>query len=318
MRSSSGLDTFLRQQLPVIDECLSAEGRPVHDRTLIAARIIIDLCLVSIDGDTKDNYLTKSWFAEIYRSVCKWYERRYGEERIHSQPAHIRGLVEHFSVPYILRIPLVFSEPGEDNTAWVIFPKEVLAAEVPLSWIEDSPSLDALPSDRKQKLEASTTEVATVLRGINNNLNSADLGKGNIRALADNIRCHLDKAAVDIATMEPGSTALAIWELQMACEKSMKVFLAQRGVTYPETHDLRALRKLTPELEKHPELKRAVSSLPSDGRIIKWRHAEIAPPPTAEALRYYGTALFVCGFCSERMLRKYVFKNFALQIRLPR
>ena len=313
----SSLEAFLRQELPQIDERLEADGRPVHDRPLMAAQIIVELYIVDIQGDTKEDYLLKDWFAEIYQSISGWYGKRYGSAKTQRHPSQIRGVVDHFGTPYILRVPLVLSEPGEGSTSWLRFPKEVLPHEKPTAWIDDAPPLKELAPRRLQRLEETAERTATLLRGINNNLISADLGNGKTRATANGVLRHLEKAAVDIATQEGTSSSLAMWELQMACEKTMKAYLAQRSITYPVTHDLRLLHRLSPDAARQPELKKAVSAMPLEHRIIAWRHAELDPPTTVEVLRVYRTALEVCDLWAARMLRKYVFKNFAVQIRVP-
>src|SRR5574337_550804 len=112
-------DTFeslLRETLPWIDEQFSKDGRPVHERPLAAAQIIVDHCIVAIKGDTKDEYLTKPWFAGIYRRIYKWYEGRYGQALTRAHRAQTRGLVHYFGSPLLFRLPLVVTEPGPDGT----------------------------------------------------------------------------------------------------------------------------------------------------------------------------------------------------------
>lgn len=239
--ASDSYEALLCETLPWIDERFSKDGRPVHERPFAAARIIVDHFIVEIEGDTKVDYFTKLWFARIYEPIYAWYEARYGEALTRSRQEQTRGLVLYFGTPLLFRLPLVLNEPGRDGTTWLRFPKEVLAQETPLHWIETPPPLALIPAKRREALAGSTRHIAKLLRAINNDLNTADLGKSGSRALVGSVLRHLEKAAVDASAEDLGATSLGIWELQMACEKTMKAYLAQKEIAYPHTHDLRAL-----------------------------------------------------------------------------
>jgi hypothetical protein len=122
-------DEFLRDTLPWIDEHLAARGTAVQDRPLTAARQIVDLFVIEVRADTKENYLQKTWFAGIFKSINNWYERRYGDALRKSRQAKALGIVTYFGTPYLLRVPLVFTEPGENGTSWINFPCDVLPSE---------------------------------------------------------------------------------------------------------------------------------------------------------------------------------------------
>lgn len=316
--SSPGtFDAYLRETLPWVDKRFANDGRPVRERPLAAARFIVDHLVVGIRGGTKDDYLTKPWFAGIYQSVCKWYERRYGKVLTRSRQAHARGLVVYFGTPCLIRVPLVVTEPGNDGTAWVKFLKEVMPDEDPLGWIEDPPPLEDIPAKSKRALAASAANVATCLRRINNDLNTADLGDSAVAAMASTVMRHLNKAAVDAVADDREAGSLAIWELQMACEKTMKSYLAQKGVVFPQTHNLRNLQKLALEDTELSEAKKAMATMPSERRVIAWRYSELPPPHTRDLYRFYGAALTICRVYAGRMTRRYVFNNFAIQLRRP-
>ena len=124
-------EALLRETLPWIDERFSKDRRAVPERPFAAARIIVDDFIVDIEGDTKDDYLTKPWFAGIYQPIYKWYEGRYGQALTRSRQAQTRGLVPYFGTPLLFRLPLVLNEPGLGGTTWVRFPKEVLESRTP-------------------------------------------------------------------------------------------------------------------------------------------------------------------------------------------
>lgn len=317
-RSMPTFESLLQESLPWIDERFAKDGRPIHERPFAATQVIIEFFVVEIEGDTKDNYLTKPWFVGFFDPVLKWYERRYGRALLASPQSRSVGLVHYFDSPITFRVALVLNEPGDDGTTWVRFPKEVLSTEDPLTWLNAAPPINVIPDKRREKLRASICTVADLLRGINNDLNTADLGKSAGRSLVGTVLKHLDKAATDGASHDPQTVALGVWELQMACEKTMKAFVSQAGAAYPETHDLRALHRLANGSgDRTAEAKQFVSALPSERRVLAWRYSELAPPTPAEFFRFSLATLRLVALYASRMPRKYVFKNFAVQLKKP-
>ena len=63
-KSPATFEKFLRDTLPLLDEHLAATGTAVQDRPLTAARQIVDLFIVDIKGDTKEDYLQKNMVRE--------------------------------------------------------------------------------------------------------------------------------------------------------------------------------------------------------------------------------------------------------------
>jgi len=317
-QSKPTLESLLQESLPWIDERFAKDGKPVHERPFAATQVVIDFFVVEIEGDTKDNYLTKPWFVGFFDPVLKWYERRYGKTLLTSPKSGAIGLVHYFNSPITFHVALVLNEPGEDGTTWVRFPKEVLPAEDPLTWLDAAPPLDAMPDNRRQKLRASVHMVADLLRGINNDLNTADLGKSAARSLVGTVMKHLEKAATDGASYDPPTVALGVWDLQMACEKTMKAFISQASGAHPETHNLRALHCLAnANGDRTAEAKQFVSAMPSERRVLEWRYSETAPPTPSEFFRFYLATLRIVALYASRMTRKYAFNNFAVQLKKP-
>lgn len=316
--SKPTLESLLQESLPWIDERFAKDGKPVHQRPFAATRVIIELFVVEIEGDTKDDYLSKPWFVGFFDPVSKWYERRYGKALLTSPQSTTIGLVHYFNSPITFHVALVISEPGENGTTWVRFPKEVLPTEDPLTWLDAAPPLDAMSEKRRENLRASVRMVADLLRGINNDLNTADLGKSTARSLVGTVLKHLGKAATDGASHDPQAVALGVWELQMACEKTMKAFLTQINAAHPETHDLRALHNLVnADTDRTAEAKPFLSAIPLERRVLAWRYSEIAPPSPAEFLRFYMATLKIVALYASRMNRRHVFTNFAVQLKKP-
>jgi len=317
-RPPASYEEFLREFLPLFDQRLAASETALYERPLTAAIFIVDHIIVAVDGHPiDDKYFSKPWFGGIFQPIYKWYERRYGMAITKRPHTSLHGVISHFGTPYLIKVPLSRTEPDTDGTAWVRFPCEILPKEDPLEWLETPPPLDQLSSKRTQLLRAAIGKVATCLRTINHDLNTAEHLDQKRAAMARSIVRHFDKAATDSVAGDRESTCLAACELQMACEKTLKAYLAQRRVLYPLTHSLRKLHKLAMDGTDWSEATKAITALPSTRRVMAWRYAETPPPKPRELERIYASSLQLCRTYAARMSRKLVLKNFAAQIRRP-
>lgn len=275
----------------------------------------MDHVIVEVSGDTKDDYLSKPWFSGIYVPIIHWYEQRYGTEITQPRRPMVHGLVSHFEALYAMRVELVLSEVDTDGYRWVKFPKEVLPDEDPSRWLIAPPKLDNLKSKRRSSLIETSRHVANRLRSINNSLNTATHSTEASRRMALTVVQHLDKAALDGTSRIDGASTFVPWELQMACEKTIKTFLVQRGVVYPATHDLRELNRLAQPLLNWAEAAKSLAAFPSEPRVMKWRYAEIAHPTQVEVWRMYGAALELIEGYAVRLTRSRTFNNFAVKLK---
>lgn len=308
-------EDLLRDILPTLDEDFAKAGRPIPDRPLAAARFVVEHLIVEIKDETKEDYFVKPWFAGIYQPIYRWFKKRYGAGLTMSRQAQTHGLVDYFGSVLSFRLPLVFTSPGDEGTSWVHFPDAALPEEPALSWLNNPPPLDDIPASRRSKLEASIRETATHLRRINLNLNTADVTQPKVRSLVANVMRHFEKAATDAVAVDDAALCLAVWELQMACEKTIKGFLAQKLGEYPEIHNLRQLHKLAANTVDLSAAKSHVSAFPAESKVMAWRYSEIPTPKPSEFLRFYVAAVNLCLVYSESMNRKMVIKNFAVQLK---
>ena len=317
MRDPESLDAYLRQVLPDIDKGLSNSDRLPYERPMSAAIFIVNHLIEQVQGGTKDSYFEQPWFAALYRSVEGWFRKKYGEKPMKAPSSDALGAVEFLGLLLPIRVPLVLPKPSEDGTLWLTFAKEVLPGENPLDWLENAPPLDHVTPKRRSALVANCEFVANRLREIQNDLLTAGAEWPRPNVLRSSVLRHLSKAATDAASGEREALSLAIWELQMACEKTMKGYLAQSGITFPETHNLRELHKIAAVDDTWSEPKAALAEFPSEARVIRLRYSEDSPPSSTEFVRHYRSALTICRFYAGRMSRKYEFNNFAIQLRPP-
>ncbi len=316
-RDPESLDAYLREVLPYIDQALSDSGKAPHERLMAAAVFIINHLVLDVRGGTKDSYLEQPWFAALYRMMEAWFRRKYGEKLMRAPKGDALGVVDVHGLLLLIRVPLVIPKPTEDGTLWLTFAKEVLPGENPLEWLENAPPLDRLSPKRRARVVSECELVANRLRGIQNDLLTAGAEWPRPDVLRSSVLRHLRKAATDSTSGEREALSLAVWELQMACEKMMKGYLAQAGISFPETHDLRALHRIAAVNATWTEGKAALAAFPSEGRVIRLRYSEDVPPSNTEFLRMYRSALTICSLYAGRMSRKYVFNNFAVELRRP-
>ena len=69
---------MIQSQVELLDEHLARNRVPMSHRAFQAATIIVDHCVADMKGDTKDNYLEKTWFSDFYNVTDDWYRERYG------------------------------------------------------------------------------------------------------------------------------------------------------------------------------------------------------------------------------------------------
>ena len=316
MPKQKTLIAYLNEYLADIDEALSKRGVPVSKRPMEAACFFVEHNIREIKGDTKENYLLKPWFASIFRATQDWYKSRYGEPQVHPQPV-LTGAVRHYGAFFLLRIPMMIAKPGGDGTCWLTFPKDVLLGEDPTSWIIDGPALTQMRPKPLQTLQREATNTATWIRGIANDLLTADSLSDPDTKMAASVVHHLNKAAIDMCTQTPEAASLSIWELQMACEKTMKAYLAQASIPYPQTHNLRELNKLAPITHDWTLVKKTLELFPSEQRVMRLRYQEIDGPKPNELWKCYEAALQVCAVYASRLSRSLEFNNFAVQLQRP-
>jgi HEPN domain-containing protein len=315
---SDELEEFLASVLPDCDETLANWGGPLRARPLDAANFIVRYCLVEIKNDTKDDYFSKPWFGAIYQAVQRWYIDRYGIAFTGPTATLMSGVVALFATPFHVRVPSVVHEPQQaDGTWWICFPNSVLPGESPLDWIERPPNLDSLSVEERSLLTADIVNVATRLREIRVNLDTADHHDTKGRAMACSLIPHLEKAAADILRSEAESRSLAVWELHLACEKAIKIYLQQKTGSFPNVHDLVHLHGLSGTTTAWSEGNSALALLPSGKVAIQHRYAQLRPPSVVEVIAFYRAALTLMTGYTHKLARRVVANNAKLQLRRP-
>jgi HEPN domain-containing protein len=312
---SADFAEVIREQLPIIDEYLAAIDVELLMRPFHAASLFVEKCVVSVEGDTKDKYLDKPWFKDIYQEIKKWYVVRYGERLRSTRPAAATGLVPLFRTLFCLEVPLVTQELVDGGLRkWISFPDAVLPEETPLSWLKPPPNLAGLSNDDYRVLEVDARWVAGAIRECSRDMLMAEAPTAVIRRLAQSIPTHLSKGA-DYALDKQDGRNLAIWEFHLAVEKSFKVFLSQQSLRIPHTHDLWELCGVAENHGLSGIDRKLLEIMPRHREAIEHRYGELNAVSGVRAHEIYRAALSLSACCGRRLRRNLRTRNMRFLIR---
>lgn len=312
------MHSIVREQLTVIDDILSKRGTSLIQRPFEAASLFVNECIVEIEGDTKDDYWGKKWFSDIYHWTEEWYRERYGEALKNGGEKNAKGITRVYGTPFALDIPLTLTEPEDlGKTVWLIFPITVMPNETPVNWLQPKPNLKQLSINELEHLTEEINFVASSLRSINVNLMTAEYPTSSLQMLGGGISAHLKKAVQDILSGKPEQISVAFWEIHLAIEKAIKVFLRQKGQNPPNIHDLSRLREMANIVVGSTELDNLFDICPSDKEAIKYRYGESSDISTEKAIQFYFNSLRIIVFYTKELHRKYVMNNARFLIKSP-
>lgn len=312
------IDKIFDHFLPDLDQAYSKAGYSLIERPLKAASFIVEHIVVEVEGYEKSNFLEAPWFAAFYDSAERWYENRYGDLSENNSADYLPSLVMIFDRWFLIHVPIrCLGELEEDNTAWVYFPTKVRAGEDPFEWFVSGPNIQKMSKSAAQRTSGRLEKVAATTRKINLNL-WADFSDKSQSDGANHIKSHLATAAHHFSTNTAHGAQLAIWELQLATEKSMKLWLGQRGLPVSETHDLIELNRSIAEENQRPVIsEKALLKLPSSAESIKYRYAELPAPSLERQRELYEITLSVVCQITDTLKRKYQFFDAGLKFKRP-
>jgi len=314
---SEQLDDFLREHLAFFDELLSSTNVPLSQRPLRAALMFVQHCVIAVEGDEdKEHALGKRWFKPLYEAVAKWYADRYAaamEKKENRAP----GLVSIFNTPFRIDVPLTLVEPAEDHMVWVTFPNEVLAGEQVLKWIVNPPNLERMDKQELAELSGRIYEVATATRGIRINVMTATDPNNDLQLFIGSIPLHIDRSVEDILKGDGASIGLAVWEMHLAVEKSLKLLIRQHRGAPGNKHDLIKLAELATQLSGVTIDPATMTKLPSGREAIQARYGEGRARSLQELICNYQIVLQLTAYLTKALKRKLVMNSAKFLIRSP-
>lgn len=290
-------EDMLANALDMIDRVLADCEVPLWERPLRAARDFVKHFIIKIRIGEEERepsafmeFAGSEWFKMMHARTVAWYSSRYGEAMNCKSGQIVNGCTMVLGTPFVLHVPVVTKRPGSPGeTIWVCFPNEVEDDEDSMAWIENAPNIASLPRGDGMKARRLANEVAGAIRSIQTSLATVEDPSGGVAALRDAIVQHLDTAAVLIAKARPEQLKHAQWDLQMACEKALKLLSDQRHATFPETHDLYYLFDQLPG--DRPFKREWLGNVPNWERMAEWRYGRGLPISLADAFSRYRSTL---------------------------
>jgi HEPN domain-containing protein len=146
---------------------------------------------------------------------------------------------------------------------------------------------------------------------------TAEYSASSLGMLGGSISAHFEKAVQDILSNKPEQMSVAFWEIHLAIEKAMKLFLRQKGHKPPSIHDLFELRKRAGSEVDSTELDTSFAKCPKPKEAIKYRYGENDEVSADNAIEFYYTAIRIVSFYTKAMHRKFVMNNARFLIKAP-
>ena len=306
----------IQQRIEEIDELLSMNGVDLRDKPMAAARFFVDELIIEIKGDTKEDYLEKPWFAEIYQTIKNWYQNRFGERLNSNTEKTTLGLVFFYSAMFILEIPRVLEVPGDEPmTKWISFPDSVQREEKPLNWIKHPPNYINMPANDRNMFKDETIWMANINRSIHRDFVTANLSEDYQISIAHSIPVHLSIGAKYVV----GNSAninISIWQWHLAVEKALKLYIYQKNSKPSPTHDLKLL--ISEANQRGLNYKSDILTLiPNKDDAIGYRYGEGKELSEDHIYKHYKDYLRICNSCSKALDRNMGARKARFLIQVP-
>lgn len=291
--------TMLIEQLPWIDSYLDESDVPVHERNLRAAITFVDVCIIEISNSTKEDFIKSNKFDEIVNVITDWYYDKYGQ-LMKPKKETLSGIARYYNQPVLLKIPTTTTQvEKEGESAWLTFPDHLQKEENYRRLFVADLKFDLMPEEILEVLIKEVEEVVALSRRTRISIMTASVTNGGaLSNMASSIWTHIEKAISDIISGVPANVSLACWELHLAVEKSLKVYIGQFGKEKGWGHDLIALaghaKRLGLEVDET-----LLGNLHGEKDAIRVRYGEIQVAQR-EAVESYCNALkLVCTITSQ-------------------
>jgi hypothetical protein len=314
--SEYGLKEAIDEHMPFIDEHLQKLNVPIFDRFMRAAYFFVDFAIIDSNYESKEELLKSAAFIEgIIPLVNDWYWDKFGELAKSPVNRTYSGIITPYGHPVLVKIPATTSRVEVPNeTAWLTFPDCLTENESIGDMAQTKIDLDKLHGEEVDRLSTEFSEVVSMTRKINLNVGSAGGIDTEAANMADGIWGHIEKSIVDILSFQDIQASIGCWELHLAIEKTLKVYLKQICGSWVFGHDL---NKLSSKINNHDANLdfSVIQSLPSDKDAIKLRYAELVKN-VSEAVDYYKKALRLIEKVTSKYERKYSINNASFLLKM--
>lgn len=313
-------DTFfevVQENLLVIDPILAEMGISVTTRPLKAAIYFVEHCILDITGGTKKQYWNQQWFAVLFRHVQHWYTDFYGKSQ-DSTNQSLPGIIFIKNTPFRLNINYTRSEiEKRDKLLWLIFLSKVDDHDSLEDLIESPPNLNFFNAKYRTTLESQVYQIVASTRSLNIHLMTANLEGDNLQKFCKSILAHLENAINNAMKNNQEGRSLAMWELHLMIEKSIKLLIKQKKQDPPNSHDLTRLRKQADLIVDSALIENEFSQILSSSKAISFRYCEAGPVSVDEFFKLYLASLTISSFYAEKLHRSISFEDFRVLVSKP-
>jgi HEPN domain-containing protein len=201
----------------------------------------------TIDISNPADHVRKEWFKALYGTVERWYEARYGVQRVSGEDRRndrLRGAVLFRGEPYPVLIPINRRKVEiEGEQAWMYFDEGLGEGEDALGWIANAPSLQGLGLEARDLLRQQTETVASTLRFVEFRRVTGGKYEREPRAqeMIEATLVYLQQAAKRMVDGDKRERVMGWYDLQMACESALKAAICQATGDHPHIHPLQSL-----------------------------------------------------------------------------
>lgn len=317
------LEDAMAKELDIIDRLLAHRGMPLHQRPMHAAIEFVELCILEVkDGKDPESkppgkftdFATERWFRIIHKIAVDWYREHFGDAMDAGRLEGTSAVVLVRDTPYLVKVPMTTTEAGKPGkTFWLCYHNGVLADEDVLAWIQSGPNFANLDPKDTKAAHSVTKDVSSKLRSIYTALMGVSAADKAVSELREGILPNLERAAHHLAKGDDENRKIAYWDMQMACELSLKCLAQQRSGAFRETHDLFLLYDNMPDgipLFARTEL----SKLPNWEKMVDIRYGGGPPISVRNAFRSYQATLEIVKATTNSMKRMRLGKaKFELQ-----
>jgi HEPN domain-containing protein len=309
------LKAAIYMHLPQIDEVLEERRLPVHKRSFQASILFVQECVIEVSPMTKEELILGEHFSIIVNHSLDWYIEKYGELAENPKKEILSGITRYRNQPVLLNIPFTTSKTEkEGETAWLSYPDHLQADELHFNLFNVKISLESLSETELEILKTEVEEVVALSRRTNISLMMESGLNEGAKNMSGSIWAHIEKAISDILSQKKENLSVACWELHLAVEKALKVYISQFPIEEkPWGHDLIELCKQAKLLGLVID-KALLETLPNYKDAIKLRYGELQVD-SRTAIKYYLTALKLVCSITEQLKREFSIYNASFLIK---
>jgi HEPN domain-containing protein len=271
MTKINNFKDILNKSLPVIDKYLSSQNEPLSLRPLKATILFIEHFIVEIEGEDKNEFIDSLWFTALSNYTNDWYSNRYGKA-IEVDNIELKGIVFVYEHPFELSFPYTLTiDEGNKDTLSLVFLHKFRPEENWMDYFVAGPNIEGLDTISTNNLKQTVIDNIESSRYIFHNFSLIKKGLNETTKISESIQNHISTAVHKIAISSAQEFNLAVWELHLAIEKSLKVILMQIKGCYPRSHDLIKLFNLT-ELTNQEDIYNLICLFPRHDKVMNLRY----------------------------------------------